>query len=328
MQISTCRGWAFVAFLFVPAACWAVETAGFQWQTVETQGQPEKRHECGVVACEGKLYLIGGRGILPVNIYDPPTRQWSEASKTPLEIHHAQPVVLNGKIYLFGAMTGRYPDEKPLKHVLIYDPGDDRWSEGAKIPWRRRRGSCGTVVHQDKVYMVGGIRDGHQGGFVAWLDEYDPATDTWRKLADAPRARDHFAAAVIDGKIYAAGGRRTSKETGQVFELTIPQVDVYDIQSGTWTTLAEPLPTRRAGTSTVAWDGKLVVIGGESTQKQAHHEVQMYDSATGQWHNLPALVCGRHGTGAVVLDGKIFTCAGCGGQGGDPELDSLEVFGP
>ena len=40
------------------------------------------------------------------------------------------------------------------------------------------------------------------------------------------RARDHFHAAVIDGKLYAAGGRRSHHAIGQVANLTEAAVDV------------------------------------------------------------------------------------------------------
>ena len=38
---------------------------------------------------------------------------------------------------------------------------------------------------------------GHAGGFVNWLDEYNPTTGEWKSLPDAPHARDHFHAAVV-----------------------------------------------------------------------------------------------------------------------------------
>jgi len=44
------------------------------------------------------------------------------------------------------------------------------------------RGAAGAVVYKDKIYLVGGNTDGHSGGFVGWLDEYDPATGDWRAI--------------------------------------------------------------------------------------------------------------------------------------------------
>jgi len=79
-----------------------------------------------------------------------------------------------------------------------------------------------------------------------------------------PRERDHFSAVVIADKLYAAGGRLTGG-TGGVSKPLIPEVDVYDFSSGTWSTLpsGQNIPTPRAGHSAVNFNNKLVVIGGE-----------------------------------------------------------------
>lgn len=177
--------------------------------------------------------------------------------------------------------------------------------------------------------MVCGIKDGHQGDHKQWLDEFDPSTGEWRVLPDAPRTRDHLQAVVIGDKLYAAGGRNTSKRTNQVFERTIKEVDVYDFTSGEWSTLASPeqdIPTPRAGVAAVEFGDALVVIGGESGQREAHNEVEAFDPQTGSWRTLTPLVQGRHGTGAAVFSDRIFISAGSGNRGGGPELNTTECY--
>lgn len=296
------------------------------WRTIEADSSPTARHECALVAADSKLYLMGGRGVKPVEIYDPATNGWTAGAPTPMEIHHFQPVLFNGKIYVIGALTGPYPHETPIPNVLIYDPALDVWTQGPAIPVDRRRGAAGIAVRDGKIYVVSGIIDGHWAGHVPWVDEFDPKSGAWKRLPDAPRARDHFQAAVIGGKLYVAGGRRSSAKTQEVFQLTIGEVDVYDFAAGAWTTAAQPLPTQRAGNSAVVVNDRLVVIGGESGQKQAHGEVEALDPSSGNWTTLPALVRGRHGTGAAILDGWLYTAAGSGNRGGGPELTSLEAL--
>jgi hypothetical protein len=278
------------------------------------------------VACGDELVLLGGRRVQPVDVLDPATLTWRAASRPPLEIHHFQPVVWGGKIYLPGAMTGRFPGEVGLDHVPVYDVATDAWTRGPAVPEDRRRGASGAVVVGDDLFVVGGIVDGHRGGYVAWLDRVHLPTGEWTRLADAPHARDHFQAAVIDGKLYAAGGRTTSQATGQTFELTVAPVDVYDLAKGEWRTLAEPLPTPRAGNATLAHGGRLVVVGGESgTQRVAHAEVEAYDPSTREWTAWPALQRGRHGTGVAWWGGRLWIASGSGNRGGGPELTSVEV---
>ncbi|SHF71489.1 N-acetylneuraminic acid mutarotase [Fodinibius roseus] len=298
------------------------------WQLLDLNEPPANRHENAAAIAGDKLYLIGGRGERPVEVYDPATQSWSEKATPPLSMHHFQAVTYNGKIYVLGAFNGNYPYEDPIAHVYIYDPGDDQWTKGAEIPEDRRRGAAGAVVYEDKIYIVGGIQNGHASGHVRWLDAFDPRTGEWSRLADAPRNRDHFQAAVIDGKLYAVGGRRSSQATGQTFELTIPEVDVYDFSTGTWTPLppSGDLPTERAGTTSLSTGKYLIVLGGESAaQTAAHAEVEAFNTETGNWHSLPSLNQGRHGTQAVILDDQIHIAAGSKVRGAE-EIHSHEVF--
>ncbi len=296
------------------------------WTKVETTNEANKRHENAFVELGGKYYLLGGRGIKPVNVFNPKSNTWKSLSKPPLEIHHFQAVVVKDEIWIAGAMTGKYPNERPLDHILIYHPESDSWKEGPQLPADRLRGSCGVVLQGNYLIMIAGIYDGHNGDHKTWVDAYNIKTKEWEVWPDAPRPRDHFAAVLINKKIVCAGGRLTSKSTGQVFQLTIKEVDIFDLKTKTWTTAKANLPTGRAGASSVAYKGKVVVIGGESKQKPAHNQVEAFDVKTGEWETWSPLLQGRHGTQAFVYKGKIVISAGSGNQGGGPELSSIEEF--
>lgn len=303
------------------------QTDSSYWQTVETQNEPTARHENAFAEVDGKFYLIGGRGEKPTDIYDPQTQTWSEGKTPPLEMHHFQAVPYQGKIYIMGAFTGGYPDETPIPNIYIYDPESDQWEKGPVIPEERRRGAAGVVVHNDKFYLVCGIRNGHLGDYKNWLDEYDPSSNEWKVLPDAPHKRDHFQAAIVGDKIYAAGGRTSSAETGQTLELTVSEVDIYDFETSQWTTIEDPIPTQRAGTTAVVLGNDVIVAGGESgTQEEAHREVEALNVNSNEWRALSFLNKGRHGTQAFIFEDKIYIAAGSGNRGGGPELTSMEVF--
>jgi N-acetylneuraminic acid mutarotase len=297
------------------------------WETLTCVGEPEARHEACFVKVADKFYLLGGRKIKPVNIFDPATKTWSAGAKPPIEIHHFQAIAYKNKIYVICAMTGLFPAETPLKNILIYDTKKDEWETGSEIPEGRRRGSAGIVVNKNEALIACGIINGHNGNHVNWMDSYNFKTGKWKVLADAPKARDHFSAALKDGKIYCAGGRNTSALTNQTFTLMIPQVDVYDIKSNIWTTLpeAQNLPTLRAGTSTAFVGNKLLVIGGESgLSAVALDVVEAYDIKSKSWETLKPLNQGRHGTLAILHKNAIYLAAGCAKRGGKPELSSIE----
>lgn len=305
------------------------QTSTGSWRTLTPAGgAATAREENAYVQAGNKFYLIGGRGIKPVQVYDLATRKWSNKANTPIELHHFQAITLDGLIYIIGAFTGRYPHETPVPNVYIYNPLTDKWLKGASIPSARRRGGAGAVVYNKKIYLVAGILDGHWDGHVNWFDEYDPATNAWKVLDNAPRSRDHFHAAVVNNKIYVASGRRSSARTGQTFSLTVPEVDVYDFTTANWSTLpsSSNLPTRRAGAGTVAIGNELIVMGGESTQPTAHRETEALNVTTNRWRRLADMKQGRHGMQAIVSNNGIYVAVGAGNQGGTGLLASQEAF--
>lgn len=298
------------------------------WQTVNTQNEPQARGENGFVRVKDKFYLLGGRKERPVEAYDPKTQTWEKKAAMPLEMHHFQAVVYQNEIYILGAFTGNYPHETPIPRIYIYNPPRNEWREGPLLPEGRHRGSAGAVLYKNKIYLVSGIIDGHYDGHVAWFDEFDPATSKWRTLPDIPHARDHVSVAVADGQLVVAGGRKTTARTNQVVNLTVPEVDIFDFSKNAWTTLPANLniPTQRAGNAAVTFGRKILIIGGESTQKVAHNQTEAFDIKTRAWETWAPLKTGRHATQAFVYKNKVYIAAGTGNQGGSPELNSLEVM--
>lgn len=280
--------------------------------------------------CNNKFYLLAGRGDRPVDEFDPTTNSWRSLSAPPFEMHHFQAFAVDNLIYVFGAMTGPYPDEPPLENIYLFDPAKDLWTKGPEIPRDRRRGAGGSVYHEGSVYWVGGIKLGHISGTVNWFDRYHIESDTWTILTDAPRVRDHFPAAIANNKLYAVGGRNTSVHTEEHFQIfldaTIREVDYYDFEQACWFMVPEPLPIGTAAGSIACLENQLLYFGGESGQLPAHSETQVLDLITHTWKQLSPLQRGRHGTQAIVYENAIYIASGSGNHGGGPELTSIERF--
>lgn len=300
---------------------------GYEWQTLSCVGEPVERHEAAFIEANGKFYLMGGRRIQEVSIFDPQKNTWTSGAKPPLELHHFQGFSFKGQIYVVGVQSGKYPREQSLGETYMYDPANDVWEKGFNMPSDRVRGSTTASVYKDKLYIAGGIIDGHWDGHVRWFDCYDFNTAQWEILPDAPRFRDHACTVVCNNKLYLLGGRVTSGNIKKVFELTIPEVDVFDFKTEKWSTLEMPLPTPRAGCTAVAIHDKILFAGGESaTQAEAHAELECLDTKTGIWSSLPSLKQGRHGTQLIWSSNRLYIASGCGKRGGNPELKSIERF--
>ncbi|GAL85255.1 Kelch repeat-containing protein [Sporocytophaga myxococcoides] len=275
-----------------------------------------------------------------MNIYDPIIKDWAKGTTLPpspdapskaLEIHHFQAVAYDHKIYIINAFTGNYPSEVPVDRIYIYDPTIDNWSEGPIIPVERRRGSAGVVVYGGKFYIAGGLINGHNSDYVPWFDEYNPQTNEWKILPDAPNARDHFQAVVHNGKIYLAGGRRTSVATGQTNNLTVAAIDVFDFSSQTWESWPNNIPTPRGGCSSVILGDDLLVIGGEgpgTVNNLAFNKTEALNLTTQTWRTLAPLDNGRHATQAIAYNNKIYIASGskANGGSGSTELSNQEIY--
>jgi N-acetylneuraminic acid mutarotase len=318
----------FILLQSAESGCDRINLSDGTWKSVEAKdgSVPVERHEAAFVNVDEHFCLIGGRGMRPTSQYNAKTDHWTNGNPPPIEMHHFQPVVYQDKVYIMGALTGPYPGETPIENIYIYDHSTDSWEKGPEIPEDRRRGAAGVVLYKEKMYMVCGIKDGHRGDHKNWLDVYDPKTGKWEKLADAPRARDHFQAVVAEDKLYVLGGRR-STASGNVFAGTIGEVDVYDFKTQQWSTLPNNLPTLRAGTYALLLGQEIVVLGGESpTQEAAHAEMEALDIKRNTWRSLSPMIQGRHGTGVILYDDALYVASGSGNRGGGPELNTMECF--
>ena len=167
-----------------------------------------------------------------------------------------------------------------------------------------------AVVLAGKIHYLGGKSGGVD---VAEHDVYDPATKTWVTAAPMPTARDHAAGAVVDGRIYIAGGRP--------HDLTL--VQAYDPGANRWTTLP-PLPLGRSAVAGASFDHRFVVLGGEHPAEQSvDSEVDAYDPGTRRWSRLPDLPSGRQGIGAAVVGDTLYLPGGGPTGGGSRQSDTL-----
>ena len=297
------------------------------WIDLDENEDYTARHECSFVQAGAKFYLFGGReNLSKLDIYDYTTDTWTQGATAPKPFNHFQAVSYQGLIWVIGAFeTNNFPDEIATDNVYVYDPAGDVWMIGPSITWPR--GAGGLVVYKDKFYLLGGNSAGHDGGFVPWLDEYDPQTGKWRLLRDAPHSRDHFHAAVIGDKLYAAGRRRTIR--GNTLGDTVKEVDVYDFEKGEWLSsdlLPRDLPVPRAAAATAEFDGKLVLMGGETRENsEAHDRVDALDPITGRWSTLTPMNHKRHGMQAIVSGESVFVAGGSPRRGGGQQKN-MEVY--
>lgn len=316
-------------FLTTLIALSVLSLSAQEWHTLDTSGELAERTDNGFMSCKGMFYMLGGHGLQPVGIFDPSVGTWTEGAVPPIELHHFQAARIKDEIWILGAFTGEYPNEKPVEYIYIYDTALNQWRRGARIPPDRLRGSAGVAVYRENIYLICGTTNLGNSETLSWVDRFDAKTGKWKKLADAPRSRGHFHAGICNGKIYAAGGSNPRGKSIGMTGWPIAEVDVYDIMSGRWNTLpaAQNLPTPRASCATVTILDHILVIGGENyDQEGAYKAVEAYDEERGAWEIWDSLESGRAGAQAFMCVGAVFITAGSRDRNGNFAPTTLEMF--
>lgn len=128
-----------------------------------------------------------------------------------------------------------------------------------------------------------------------------PGTPRWRALAEAPEARQEVAAALLDGKVYVAGGLTASGATARV--------DIYDVAGDAWSD-GPPLPVPLHHAMAAAFEGSIWVIGGFGSSGAPLDSVFRLSGST--WQEQPRLRRARAAGAAFVEANRLLVF---GGQG-------------
>ena len=289
---------------------------------------PEPAEELYGAAAGGKVYVFGGLapGWKPRALafeYDPATDKWTKKKPMALPSHHVAFTEHAGKLYAFGGFVppaSGPPSWVPIDNAWEYDPAADTWK--ALVPMPTRRGSPVAATVNGKIYVIGGAST-HPGSSepavhparphrsVANVEEYDPATNTWRARSPMPTARNHAAIGVVNGKIYVIGGRIGSGFVGTSSPTDI--VEEYDPATDQWGILKARMPTPRSAVAWGVYGGKIYVAGGEAQRDEfmaAFRALEAYEPATNRWMVLPRMPIPRHGLAGAVVGNRLHLVSG------------------
>ncbi|MFG2884741.1 carboxypeptidase regulatory-like domain-containing protein [Streptomyces sp. NPDC048297] len=168
---------------------------------------PEGRFGAASAVLDGRLYVVGGCTNTDcfdtVYVFDPRSGSWSKAAPYPRTISWANCGVISGKLYCAGGTH----DYVETGAGYVYDPPSDSWQPIADMPVGLAAGVYASA--NGRLLASGGFkRVGVNRVLTAEGYAYDPGTDTWSALPDAPTALYRGGAAP---GLYRVGGSNQSR---------------------------------------------------------------------------------------------------------------------
>ena len=293
---------------FIVGACfegWAPGT------TIPVTGGPS---QSTVIASsfDNKLYVIGGgTGAGPdiridqVWAFDPLSQSWTQKASVPapgVGSNFGSAAQIGGFIYVFGGVTGPPTPITVTSTAWKYDIAGNTWTRIRDLPTANFGSAVAAIGGQ--IYLAFG------SGFIQQTWQYNPATDTYTRKADAPVVPqpNRLHAVVLGGEMHAfAGGFEGNAHA------------IYNPATDSWH-LGPVMPFTATDPAVGVLAGKAFVVGGRPI---AH--TQIFDPATGGWSQASpiGLATGVDNTAGAVL-GAVFHLVG--GFDGTTSVNTHQQF--
>lgn len=278
---------------------------------------PVRVQEISAAVIDGRVWIAGGfeagstDPVATVRIYDPIADSWSTGPALPQPRHHLMLAAVGSDLYAIGGMGAGW---EPLDVAWVLRGAAGDWEPITALLEARGAGTAGVIG--GKIYVAGGQT---RGGLASDTLAYDPAMDSWERLAPIPTEREHLAGFVHDGELWAVGGRRLSLSTNT------DVVEIYDPVADAWRD-GPSLLTARGGFGGAVLDGVAYVIGGEQPDR-ALHEAEALDLPSGTWRAIDRVPTPRHGHAVAAANGRVYVIGGAD----EPifaAVDAVESYAP
>jgi len=246
----------------------------------------------GMFSNEPRIFALGGINaseaadtLDTAEVYVEEYNCWAPIAALPEPRHYAGAVAVAGGVLLTGGLNAT---NTPFTSTLWYEPVAGVWLP--KPPLQTARSSHGCVAIGSKVYVLGGVSDDASDEELEDADELIMSVESISIGGDEQRwsfgtpmrmGRSFFGCAVLEGKIYVAGGCTSSGVT--------ESVEVFDPLSNTWEEVAS-LHVARSECGMVALGRRLCLAGGTDAGFEETDAVELFDLDTRQWHTVAPLL--------------------------------------
>ncbi|HLU49691.1 MAG TPA: kelch repeat-containing protein, partial [Planctomycetota bacterium] len=216
----------------------------------------------------------------------------------------------DGWLYIYGGHVGRTHSHsidnlsRSFRRVDLLT--QTIWED---LPARVPAQSPALVALDGRVYRIGGLTAKNRIGededleSLAVFERYDPISRRWEELPPLPEPRSSHDAAVLDGKIFVAGGWTLSSSEKTWLE-TAWKIDPNAARPK-WEAVPGPRVPRRAAALASA-HGKLWLFGGMTRDGELSKAVEVYDPESKTWTDGPEILGPGFGVAAIGARDALF----------------------
>jgi hypothetical protein len=246
-----------------------------------------------------RMYVLGGRGLASVDMYDCLTGEWNATTLMQIERSQFGACCVGDSNVYAGGWSGAGP-------VASVEKLNDRVPGGAwafVAPMSIPQYLHGVCALDGFVYAIGGTHPETKQA-MASVERYSPDTNEWTTVKPMQVARYSHAVCVLVGCLFAVGG------------YNIATVEKYDVVTDQWSFVAA-LPDIRSSHAVAVLDNHIYVMGGYDHEGMT--SVLRADAAVDVWVAVSGLKFSRKCVCAGVLNGRLMAVGGWQEQ-------SIEVY--
>ena len=230
-----------------------------------------------------------------------------------------------GKIYVVGGHQGAehtYPPESFTARVTYYDIEKGRWFNTA--PRLHKAHGFQLAAHGDYIYAFGGFAyeesTNPKWKSLSVVERFNIHTQTWEIVGHMPRNRSSNVVVTVNEKAYLIGGWDATPKFDNDYDGTFhAEIDVFDFNTQSFTTLKEKLPLKRRAFSAFEKDGMIYLAGGIS-EGASHFSLldnfTRFDPVTKTFKEMTPLPFATFAPAAGTLNNKAFIFGGMFKLGG------------
>jgi hypothetical protein len=219
----------------------------------------------------------------------------------------------DGKALIAGGSDG---SDRNLASAEIYDPQTNSFSLTGSMNAPRAHGVAIFLPRINKVLIVGGAANGDDNEHAS-AELYDPATERFSQTGSMHVPRAYFNAVLLrDGRVLVMGGVSGGEYPSPNLEAS---AEIYDPAVGRFTSAGAMSVTRYKHGAALLADGKVMVLGGQTSGGQRLASTEIFDPAKGRFQHGPDMKLPRFkllNSVTRLKDGRILV----GGGANEPEV--------